>query len=388
MKLNSVFRYFQERTARRDVVVQSNALHFAYGTASIDLLEHVLADPGITVLCDSTLFEADSVSLLPLLARHPSLFAIDEVLSELRKYVSRDPRSAEEAAVIDAVASTPLTRFDPGVLAPAAGGLEYYLNTLMFRATFLRDWEQRFLASHHRAPAHQETQGFLAKLRLGSRTVQLANKKSDVHSSTDERLVVYAFGLAALALRTVVVISSDNDVLDQAYKLHSCLKEDISVYHLAERLAERGSRATIPVKSFKLAAGLDRAFADIATSMAVPYSGHIEDYLPITPAPGVILFLRPRNKDGVVEYIEFPNVPGGATFLSMKSRTGRNSDRYGTTNVYSRLFVDDPSCGSALGLMTDRFLEGHSMSIYDLDRALADFELPRMLTQPPPQPRP
>jgi hypothetical protein len=174
-----------------------------------------------------------------------------------RAPLARHPRSngAHPAAkaILDGEPTVEVSGVDPEDRRGLAAA-EYYIELLGFRKKLTIFRLEEFAEEHGRPPDDGERRGLMARLHgdLGPRGYMLAKKGADAKNSenllTDETLVYLAMKTGIETGREVVILSKDEDVLEQFYKLQWLLDTHYQAMLLADAYAAEPSRfVTYPV---------------------------------------------------------------------------------------------------------------------------------------------
>lgn len=164
-----------------------------------------------------------------LLSKQGRVAIIGRVHDELRPWMVSHPGHIFAQAVqrcSSAIVFTDIDTTKPEEVATA----EYYMNLLYLRKKLIRIEEGLFERKHGRSPTDAELKAIresLHNLQVGPRGYVLA-KKGEAESAspnrfTDETLVVTAVTRALYESRETVILTKDQDVLEQFYKIQYLL---------------------------------------------------------------------------------------------------------------------------------------------------------------------
>jgi hypothetical protein len=215
----------------------------------------------------------------------------------------------------------------------------------------------------------------------------MSKKKGAGVTAADEAVVALSFILAAAHQdRRVVLLTRDNDVALQAYKLASLLRDDYTSFLVAHDRRERPFLygESISLRGKARAEQICTPDVSYAVSRALMDPYHLIPQ-PIIPFNLAVVLLSERPE------IRLYNTPRGQErmFEIKGSTAGRNTHLYGDLNCYAnvRILADllllDPRPGHYLFFLRDLPFPiqgaqqlGFSISIVDGFRSLADLEEP------------
>ena len=176
--------------------------------------------------CDTSVFnlKTDRRIWSTLLGRRGKVVITSHVLSELETWIARHPTDIVAKAIVDK---------DPHIEFASFGGkadwentaLEYYVFLLGLRKRLVRVEEIKFEDKHGRPPNEREVAKLKQKLHeeIGPRGYVLARKGAEKTGSpdiyADEVLVTLAMMTAIMSGQQVVIMSKDEDIQEQFYKL-------------------------------------------------------------------------------------------------------------------------------------------------------------------------
>lgn len=190
------------------------------------LCQTIESIPDVLVFCDTNLFHHSTDASLwdVLLAKKGRMVLIPHVLEELQPWLATNSGH---------VAAQAISRNDPNIdffsLADISeqevATFAYYVNLLGFRKRLLPLRIIRFKAVHGREPDEHEVAALKREIHAsyGPRGYLLANKGSSAPTSqtfyTDEALVYLAVSTGISTGRPVIILTKDEDVQEQFYKL-------------------------------------------------------------------------------------------------------------------------------------------------------------------------
>jgi hypothetical protein len=178
------------------------------------------------IFADTSVFDdrTDRIVWKALLRRPRSLTIIPEVLCELKPWLATHPEHPAAQAVRlrdSAIVFPEKTQPTDQDAVP----LQYYVNLLALRKRMFRMIAAKFEHEHGREPSGEETEELhrTVHARLGPRGYLLAKKGAASHGSrnffTDEVLVATAVLTGLRSGRSVVLLTKDEDLQEQFYKL-------------------------------------------------------------------------------------------------------------------------------------------------------------------------
>lgn len=199
--------------------------------------------------CDTSLFDRRTYGRLweALLNREGKVVVVPPVRRELEPWLASNPEHAAARAVLDGAPAVRFLGLDPDDWREHAT-LEYYVDLLGFRKRLLALERARFEEEHGRAPDEGEIRALKQGLNnnLGPRGYMLAKKGAEAEGSpnlcTDETLVYLAMKTAIQTGREVIILSKDEDVLEQFYKLQWLLDTHYRGMLLADLFARDPGR--------------------------------------------------------------------------------------------------------------------------------------------------
>jgi hypothetical protein len=204
------------------------------------------APPDVCFFLDSSIWDATfEADVWPaLLARTTNVFVIPNVRLELQGWIARHPAHLGSQALL--AERPPLVLVDlPGTDTDAETAWAYYASLLLTRRQVFRVVGSAFQQKHGREPTLTELVNRIQRL-YGTRGLAIAYKYRQVQAmdsrATDESLVYFA---AEHALRTgqqTVVLTKDQDVMEQFYKLWWFLDTHYRAMLIADEYAENPFR--------------------------------------------------------------------------------------------------------------------------------------------------
>jgi len=275
-----------------------------------------------------------------LLSRKGRAGVIGRVHDELKPWMAAHPSHVFTQAVqarSEAILFTDIDTTNSEKVATA----EYYLNLLYLRKKLIRLAAGRFEHEHRRAPNEVELKVIRDRLHnfeVGPRGYALA-KKGEAESAsanrfTDETLVVTAVTSSLYESRETVILTKDQDVLEQFYKMQYLLDTHYRGMLLADRYREDPkSLSTTPMPTDN--PWLSEVF-DVADSILVePRDYTLQDLLPaeFTTSPYQCWFFGKQTNKLVRLAVTADTAM--RRVLEVKGRTsGLNSDRLDGKNCH------------------------------------------------------
>jgi hypothetical protein len=213
------------------------------------------APEDLVFFCDTSLFDRKTNARLweALLNRESKMVIVPPVRRELEPWLASNGTHPAAKAILDGEPSVEVSGVDPEDRRGLAA-TEYYIELLGFRKKLAILRLEEFAEEHGRPPDDGEWRGLMARLHgdLGPRGYMLAKKgekaKNSANLLTDETLVYLAMKMGIETGREVVILSKDEDVLEQFYKLQWLLDTHYRAMLLADAYAAEPSRfVTHPV---------------------------------------------------------------------------------------------------------------------------------------------
>jgi len=305
-----------------------------------------------------------------LLASTP-VVVLPDVLLELRQFLERVPKSAEEATSQNALRALG-HRLVPSafhVTGPPSfqAAFRLYAGLLVLRKT----------------PTESDAAKELQRIGVG--TVALRKKAKDANSIADELTVATAFLISICKGRRVVLLTADEDLVLQSYKLSSLLWDDYASYLLAEDYRKNrslfGEPISIPDSEHA------RKICVPEQSYAIPIQ--LVDQFSVFPTKPIAPPITVVNLGfGEPEAFYFSHPIGIQRVLANRGKRGPvTSKSFRILNCYG----NTPWLASMVGLSNDRapyiyFLTDvlikhfgrpeFTSSILDVFRSIVDVELP------------
>lgn len=180
----------------------------------------------VLFFCDTSLFDDSTDAKLweALLDQEGKMVIIPQVLGELESWLTSRSTHPAARAILDEAPSVRFLGLNPSDLREHTAA-EYYINLLGVRKRLLTLKLTRFEEEHGRPPNNGETQLLMRELHaeIGPRGYLLAKKGHEAKGSpnffTDEVLVYLAMKTGIETGQDIVIISKDEDILEQFYKL-------------------------------------------------------------------------------------------------------------------------------------------------------------------------
>ena len=243
--------------------------------------------------CDTSFFGAktDNELYSTLLTYIDRLVIIPSVLAELRPWLASNPKNPMAVAING---RHPAIRFyDMQTLEDAEiKALEYYVNLLWLRTTALARSISVFERTNGRPPESSELQQIKGNLQrfIRQRGFMVA-KKGAMNSPhpqlyTDELLVYLATTTAICTGRSVVILTKDNDLHEQLYKLQWLLNIHYRAMLLADIYIDNPERFV--VSEFPSTKHAERYFYTHEGSLINQSQQLLEDILPHSPKTVVV----------------------------------------------------------------------------------------------------
>lgn len=216
-------------------------------------LSRTVADASEEALffCDTSLFDdrTDARLWKALLNREDKMVIVPPVRKELEPWLSSHANHVAGRAILNEEASVRFLGLDAEDKREQAA-FEYYVNLLGLRKRLVTLQLAKFEEEHGREPSDGELRDLMRELHnnIGPRGYMLA-KKGDVAKGspnffTDEILVYLAMKTGIETGREVVILSKDEDILEQFYKLQWLLDTHYRSMLLADLYAREPDRFT------------------------------------------------------------------------------------------------------------------------------------------------
>jgi hypothetical protein len=370
---NATFQFFKEkgRGGAGPEHSENPARYFHCELPARDAIKPLLEKFGsdVLILCDGDVFSGDRLKFAQDLMRDYEPRVTHGVVGELQTYMARPPRNAGDIEMVGCLttwtspSSGRLQPFLPDCAIGVRSAIEYYVDLLLLRKR-----------AFDIAPQSQE---LLEK--QSKSTTKLANKNKGNASATDEILVGLAVAEASKNERTVCIVSYDDDIFSQAYKLWSVLCDDYKAHLLAEDFFQN---PTIygPRISLENSILMDQV-SRTSDSFAVSYRGLTNHWTlyPQSERPWSLLVVKPLEKPHILG-VTFPGKT--SQFLEHKGNSdSRNTARFGDLNSYVRTVIApeaeilDGEESPYLYLLADKMLlDGvrNRISLVDFGRMLFD----------------
>jgi hypothetical protein len=213
------------------------------------------APDDIIFFCDTSVFHRNTDMRLwdALLNREGKMVLVPPVRRELDPWLASNEQHPAARAILDGEPTVAFSGIDSEDRRSKAAA-EYYIELLGLRKKLVtyKIWE--FEEEHERPPDDRERRALMERLHqdLGSRGYLLAKKGAEVTNLdnllTDETLVYLAMKTGIETGREVVILSKDEDILEQFSKLQWLLDTHYRAMLLADAYAAAPSRfATHPM---------------------------------------------------------------------------------------------------------------------------------------------
>jgi hypothetical protein len=207
------------------------------------------APANVVFFCDTNLYHRKTDTRLwdALLNREGKMIIVPPVRRELDPWLASNEAHPAARAILDGDPAVEFSGIDPQDWRGKAAA-EYYIELLGLRKKLAdaRLWE--FEEEHGRPPEDEERRKLMERLHedLGPRGYMLATKGTEVKNPdnllTDETLVYLAMKYSIETGREVVILSKDEDILEQFYKLQWLLDTHYRAMLLADTFAATPSR--------------------------------------------------------------------------------------------------------------------------------------------------
>ncbi len=402
---NALFEYFRQRgleLPRGSLACRSLATpprQFTY------LMSYLASDIDVSVLlkelaranrlvADSTVFAPTRCTLVASLLQSVHLSIVRESvaeLEELKRFRVQDPAYAALCDLVFPGGTSLHARIQhlgvgDDVQVRAA---TYYVNVLHLRKKALESLKGTRNGAVDAPVRGTAPEGWPFK-QLPTRTRRLARRGDPDRRFTDETLVVLAVLHALATGEGVVLLTHDDDVFDQFYKLTSLIRLDFGAHVFAERYAS--SPETFPQRySLSEVPDLDPLLHDKDRSFAVVRPANLD---PLLPEPGGLVGVHVVRPEPGGEVLSWALPRSIERLLQVKAHTGgRNTDQFEERNVYVDLSpcIPEPRLPanrSYAFFLVDKHLRfggrgvqetehlGIKISLADAGRALGDVDEP------------
>lgn len=203
----------------------------------------------VLFFCDTSLFDdkTDVQFYAELLNREGKIVIVPPVGRELEPWLESRPAHPIAKAILDKESSVRFLGLRPSDKRERTAA-EYYINLLGFRKRLLTLKLARFEEERGRPPNDDETRLLMRELHdeIGPRGYLLAKKGHESEGSpnffTDEILVYLAMKTGIETGQDVVIVSKDEDILEQFYKLQWLLDTHYRGMLFADAYASDPSR--------------------------------------------------------------------------------------------------------------------------------------------------
>lgn len=203
----------------------------------------------VLFFCDTSLFDDRTDARLygELLNKEGRIVIVPPVRRELEPWLNSRPTHAVAKAILDEEPSVRFLGLEPNDRREQTTA-EYYVNLLGFRKRLLTLELARFEEEHGRPPNDNEMRLLAGKFHneIGPRGYLLAKKGHEAEGSpnffTDEILVYLAMKTGIETGQDVVIMSKDEDILEQFYKLQWLLDTHYRSMLFADAYAAAPSR--------------------------------------------------------------------------------------------------------------------------------------------------
>lgn len=199
--------------------------------------------------CDTSLFDNRTDARLwdALLNRDDKMVIVPPVHRELEPWLASHPTHPAARAILEQESSVHFLGLRPNDEREHTAA-EYYINLLGFRKKLaMLEWS-KFEDEHGRPPTDEEARQLMQRLheKIGPRGYLLAKKGKETEGSpnfhTDETLVYLAMKTGIETGREVVILSKDEDLVEQFYKLQWLLDTHYRGMLLADAIASDPTR--------------------------------------------------------------------------------------------------------------------------------------------------
>lgn len=387
---NSVFQLIKERGKPPADPTESKGsfLYFKAELPDVSFAYDVIRDESALLFCDANIFSGGNLAMVREVLRRNDVLVVPPIVRELQEYASLSPRTPDDAEVVrlifkDRLLIPTIKIVDPARYKSLLPALCYYVNLILQRKASKGYLEQVFEIQSGKPLTKVERDRLSKSLGgLSKGTSKMANKEGRHERAADELLVVTAMFEAIWLRRNIVILSFDDDVFTQFFKLISLMSEDYLSHLIALDYEARPERYP---KRYDLAHyhEFDGLIGDKSNSFAVVKPRDIVNLFPPSDDEPVVTMLKPVERP---EIMWTQCLSGYHGFLEAKSRArGSNIDRADGLNCYAQLTVSAgpqrlPRVPLAF-FVNDRLFfedskEGFRISLLDLTRSLADVEKP------------
>lgn len=265
-------------------------------------------------------------------------YLIPSVVDELVQWLERHPDHPMSAPVLQKSRRLQFVTsrdFAPSVL----DGIHFYLNLLMRRKQVMRATELTLKRELGRHPTVDEVRQDVQR-NLGERAYligrKIKNAKLKELSHADEGLVTIAFAHAVRTGRPTIILTRDQDVVEQLYKLTVLIDFDYRSMLLANSyLLDFASYRPQPLALDEV--WLREAFVDSPNNVQFERQPGLEDSI-LPPAFEFVAVSCIRVSDAIT-HLSFGAEEKMEETLEVKGRTGGlNSDKLGTRNCHFSLW--------------------------------------------------
>jgi hypothetical protein len=207
------------------------------------------APEDLVFFCDTSLFDRKTDPRLwdALLNREGKIVIVPPVRRELEPWLARNGAHPAARAILNGEPSVGVSGVDPDDRRGLAAA-EYYIQLLGLRKKLATAKMWKFEEDHGRPPEDGEWRKLMQQLHedLGPRGYMLAKKGRDAKDPenllTDETLVYLAMKDSIETGREVVILSKDEDIMEQFYKLQWLMDTHYRAMLLADVYAAEPSR--------------------------------------------------------------------------------------------------------------------------------------------------
>jgi len=227
-----------------------------------EICENIAANPErASFFCDTSLFDdrTDDRLWAALLNEPGKLVIVPHVYEELKPWLGRRPEHPVAKAIAAGDVGVRLFCFS-GLAEWEQVAAEYYINLLGTRKWLLHWGIEGFERQHGRTPDAGELRRIKANVQrgFGERGYLLAKKGFEASKTptflTDEELVYFALATAITSGKKVEILSKDEDVQEQFYKLQWLLDTQYRGMLLADLYVRESPRFNIRAMPMDVAA--------------------------------------------------------------------------------------------------------------------------------------
>jgi len=326
-------------------------------------------------------------------------YLIPSVVDELTPWLERHPDHPMSAPVLQKSPRLQFVTsrdFTPSVW----DGIHFYLNLLVRRKQVMRTTEMRLGREIGRHPTIDEVQQEVQRT-LGERAYligrKMKNAKLEELSHADEGLVTIAFARAVRTGRPTTILTRDQDVVEQLYKLTVLIDFDYRSMLLANSyLHDFGLYRPQPLALDEV--WLREAFVDDPNNVQFERQPGLEES--ILPSSFDFVAVSCIRVSDAITHLSFGAEKRMEETLEVKGRTGGlNTDKLGTRNCHLSLWplsVSKPRQTIAVIAVDKRVRLGDRFTIglLDINRAMSTNDptdtiyAPRWAKRPPPRATP